>query len=143
MGKWTDEALRIKPLLQKGAQHLDDSEALEVKGIYAEWEVGIPVKVHDKYLYNDVLFRCRQAHTTQADWTPDATPAMWDILDEEHAGTIDDPIPAAVGMLYKLDLIYSEGEKLYRCIRQDTEEGTVLYYLPSALIGSYFEEVTS
>lgn len=143
MGKWTDEALRIKPLLQKAAQHLDDSEALEVKGIYAEWEIDVAVKVHEKRLYKGILYRCVQAHTTQADWTPDLTPAMWVVVDETHAGTIEDPIPAAVGMLYKLGLIYSEVEKLYRCIRQDAEEGTVLYYLPSALIGSYFEEVTS
>jgi hypothetical protein len=137
MGKWTNAALRIKPILQKAAQHLDDSEALEVKGIYAEWEVGIPVKVHDKYLYNDVLFRCRQAHTTQADWTPDLTPAMWVVVDETHAGTIEDPIPAVAGMEYVEGLIYSEGDKLYRCIR-----GGIVYYLPSSLIGSYFEEVS-
>jgi hypothetical protein len=27
--------------------------------------------------YNDVLYRCEQSHTSQADWTPDQTPALW------------------------------------------------------------------
>lgn len=27
--------------------------------------------------YNGELFRCVQAHTSQADWTPDATASLW------------------------------------------------------------------
>ena len=27
--------------------------------------------------YDGVLYRCVQAHTSQADWTPDRTPALW------------------------------------------------------------------
>lgn len=77
MGKWHDEAMRVKPFFQKGAQHLDDAEALEVKGIYAEWEVGVEVKVHEKRLYHGVLYRCLKEHTTQADWTPDVATSLW------------------------------------------------------------------
>jgi hypothetical protein len=28
-------------------------------------------------IFHDKLYRCVQAHTSQADWTPDATPALW------------------------------------------------------------------
>mgnify|MGYP002508445930 CR=1 FL=1 len=48
----------------------------------------------------DRLYKCRQAHTTQADWTPDKTPALWAVIDAAHAGTAADPIPAAAGMDY-------------------------------------------
>ena len=31
----------------------------------------------DRRRYNDLLYRCVQAHTSQADWTPPAVPALW------------------------------------------------------------------
>lgn len=32
--------------------------------------------------YNGQLYRCEQAHTSQEDWTPDATPALWTAVAE-------------------------------------------------------------
>lgn len=35
-----------------------------------------------------------------------------------------------------------DGGKIYRCIRDDSNgQGTILQYLPSQLVGIYFEEV--
>lgn len=142
MGKWTDEALRVKPFYQKGAQSLSDNEALMVKGIYAEWEVGVAVKVHEKRRYGGRLYRCITAHTTQADWTPDITPNLWSIIDESHAGTIEDPIPAESGMEYEYGLYYLDPEdgNIYLCERQGEEPGgkITLYALPHLLVGNYF-----
>ena len=142
MGKRLDAAMEKKPILQKGAQSLGDEDALAIKGIYSEWEVDVDYTARKKVIDNGVLYRCLQAHTSQADRRPSLAPALWTALDETHKGTVDDPIPAIAGLLYKKDLYYSEGDKLYLCIRQDTPEGTTLYYLPSQLVGSYFEEVT-
>ena len=77
MGKWTNEALRIKPFYQKGAQHLDDAEALEVKGIYPTWSASGVYAVNDKVLYKDVLYKCILAHTAQATWMPSKATSMW------------------------------------------------------------------
>lgn len=41
------------------------------------WEPGIAVNVGQEYAYNGKVYRVVQAHTTQADWTPDVTPALW------------------------------------------------------------------
>ena len=35
------------------------------------------VKKDARYQYNGVLYRVVQEHTTQDDWTPDKTPALW------------------------------------------------------------------
>jgi hypothetical protein len=35
------------------------------------------VSVDDIVQYNDLLYKCVQSHTTQLDWTPDITPALW------------------------------------------------------------------
>ena len=34
--------------------------------------------------YNGVLYKCVQAHTSQANWTPDATPALWVVISLEE-----------------------------------------------------------
>lgn len=56
---------------------VDDETALTGKELYPVWSSGISVSVNDRYQYNDKLYKCVQAHTTQADWTPNATPALW------------------------------------------------------------------
>ena len=34
----------------------------------------------DRYRHEGVLYRCIQSHTSQADWTPDKTPALWTVV---------------------------------------------------------------
>lgn len=62
--------------------------------------------------------------------------------DETHAGTKEDPIPAVAGMEYEKGKYYSDGGKLYLMNRQGMNDGDkiTLYYLPSQLVGQYFEE---
>ena len=56
---------------------VDDETALTGKELYPVWAENISVSVNDRYQYKDKLYKCVQAHTTQADWTPDKTPALW------------------------------------------------------------------
>lgn len=73
-----------------------------------------------------------------------STPAVWVVIDVEHAGTQDDPIPAIRGMEYEYGRYYldSEDSKTYLCERTDEAAGgkIVLQYLPHELIGQYFTE---
>ena len=124
----------------------DDQTALTGMELYPTWAVGIAVSVGDRYRYryNGKLYKCRQAHTTQADWTPDITPALWTVIDVTHAGTLEDPIPAVAGMEYVKGKYYIEGTTIYLMNRQGMNdgEGVVLQFLPSALVGQYFEIVS-
>ena len=56
---------------------LDDETALDVTVLFPEWAVGKAYAADERIRYGDKLYRCVQAHTSQADWTPDATPALW------------------------------------------------------------------
>ena len=72
-----EQAKRIRADMNTVISNLTDEEAVKVKGLYLPWEVGIKYSVDDVRRYGDKLYRCLQAHTSQADWTPDAVPALW------------------------------------------------------------------
>ena len=140
-----DEILRtlISSNSEKIVSTFTDENAVKVTDLYPIWTVGIAVAKDSRYQYNGKLYKCVQAHTTQADWTPNVTPALWTVIDVAHAGTIDDPIPAVAGMEYVYGKYYIEGETVYICKRTGEAEGgtIVLQFLPSQLVGQYFEVV--
>ena len=76
-------------------------------------------------------------------WNPVDAASIWTAIDIEHEGTIDDPIPAVAGMEYIKGKYYAENESIYLMNRQGMAEGesVTLYYLPSQLVGQYFEVV--
>ena len=61
----------------------EDATALNAISLYPHWTVDLSVSVGDRYQYGEVLYRCVQAHTTQADWTPLMTPALWVVVSLE------------------------------------------------------------
>ena len=136
MAKRHDAALRVKPLYQKGAQSLGDEEAIQIKTIYPEWAVGVEYTARKKVLYKGVLYRCVQAHTSQADWTPDATPALWTVIDETHKGTFDDPIPYNGSMVLETGKYYSQDGVVYYCNR---DTGNPVYSPLAELVGLFVE----
>ncbi len=150
MGKRLEAALKIKPFYQKGAQSLEDSESLEVKAIYSKWEDLVVLgrveynKPGYKFTYNGELYKCVNPNPTfQADWVPGVnTSALYVRIDETHAGTIEDPIPAARGMEYTYFKYYLDPEDglTYLCqFGNSTNPGTVtLAYLPHE-VPTYFK----
>ena len=128
---------------EKIVSTFDDENAVKVIDLYPVWMVGISVAKDSRYQFNGKLYKVVQAHTAQADWTPDITPSLWTVIDVAHAGTIGDPIPAVAGMEYVYGKYYIEGETVYICKRIGEAEGgtIVLQFLPSQLVGQYFEVV--
>lgn len=62
----------------------DDETALSAVEIYPVWTTDVAVSTDDRYQYDGKLYKCVQAHTTQADWTPDVTPALWVVVSLEE-----------------------------------------------------------
>lgn len=147
-------AAELRPMIEQAAKSFTDAEAAKSPELVARWtdHIGEVVAPGDRMSDTDndgVLHVYRvndgHGHTTQADWPPHKTPAMWTIIDIEHAGTQDDPIPAARGMEYEYGKYYldSEDGKTYKCERIGEAAGgkIVLQYLPHELAGQYFTEV--
>ena len=70
-------AQELRKLIEQAVESLPDEEALEGITLFPVWAVGIAYKVDERTSYEDKLYRVVQAHTSQADWTPDITPALF------------------------------------------------------------------
>ena len=118
---------------------LSPSEALQVKDYYPEWTAGIAVKAGERYLSDNVLWECIKEHTTQDNWKPSmATASLWKVVDEEHKGTIDDPIVYIPPMEIFKDKYYIQNGIKYKCTRNSEQP---LTHDLSALVGLYVEKV--
>ena len=73
---------------------LADTEAVKIPLCYDAWKTDTAYKVGDRVKFDVKLWKCRQAHTSQENWTPSIdTASLWEVINVENAGTLDDPIP--------------------------------------------------
>ena len=71
------KAKQLRQLIEQLAVTLDDEAALTGVELFPAWVVGKAYAVNDRAPYNGTLYKCIQAHTSQSDWMPSATPALW------------------------------------------------------------------
>ena len=140
-----ERAAELRPVIEAAAVSLSDDEAATAVELFPAWAYPVSYVVGNRVSDGGKLYKCQQAHTSQEDWKPSATPALWVVIDVAHAGTQDDPIPASRGMEYEYGKYYldSEDGKTYKCERTGEAAGgkIVLQYLPHELVGNYFTEV--
>ena len=117
---------------------VDDNTALRMVAFYPEWAENAEYTAEYKVQRNGKLWRCRQAHTSQAGWEPENAASLWTEICESHAGTLDDPIPYSGNMALESGKYYMQDGKIYRCIR---DTGNPVYNALSELVGLYVEEV--
>ena len=68
------------------ADALDQATIEAVAGIYDPWEPGLAVTVGQVLRWDGTLVEVLQAHTTQADWTPDVVPALFRVYRTDTGG---------------------------------------------------------
>lgn len=139
-----ERAYALIDAIKKVRATLTDEAALEHIALYPDWEVGKNLTVGERIEHNGKLYKVITAHTTQETWAPDVALTLFEPIDIVNEGTLDKPIVAAVGMTYFKDKYYLDETdgKVYLCTRDDSNgNGTTLYYVPSALVGTYFEAI--
>ena len=147
--KWEE----LKTFIKSARLTADDQTALVGKDLYPLFAdiVGTVQKKGFRCRYevngqmNLYKLSCddQTAEGTQilAEWNPKDAQAIWTAIDIEHAGTLEDPIPAAAGMEYVKGKYYIENGTIYLMNREGMQDGEsiALQYLPSQLVGQYFE----
>lgn len=135
-----------------------DAQAVEVKGLYADWEDDPDGYAYDVQNQKDkrrnfggFLWNLNKNHQKQKDCFPGAEPTLWTQLVEGYEGSYSDPIPVpdsvnVSGFEYEYGKYYIENELVYLCKRGGVlnpesmyGQKEKLYFKPSALIGQYFE----
>ena len=120
---------------------IGNEEALDYMTIVYEWErfIGQIVPVGKIVTYNGKLWRVRQEHTVLEHYAPSLeTASLYEVIEKEHTGEADDPIPYTPPMEIFNGTYYVEDGVIYLCTR---DSGTALSHPLSALVGLYVERV--
>ena len=121
-------ASEMRRVMQLFAQTLtDEAVMMEVAGVFPDWVPGVkyPVSTTLKYGLNQdgeaQLYLVQQEHTSQADWTPDKTPALY-----KKVGFTDSGVPIWTQPLGAHDA-YTLGDRVEHNGRQwvSTADGNV------------------
>ena len=131
------EVSRMLITQQINSLTVDDNTALRMVAFYPEWAENAEYTAEYKVQRNGKLWRCIQAHTSQAGWEPENAASLWTEICESHAGTLDDPIPYSGNMALESGKYYMQDGKVYRCTR---DTGNPVYNALSELVGLYVEE---
>jgi hypothetical protein len=84
------------------------------------WVAGEQVIVGTRRMYEGTEYECLQAHVTQSDWTPDATPSLWAVV-------VAEPEPSAewaVGVAYAVGDVVTYQGRAYQCRQAHTSIAT-------------------
>lgn len=133
-----DEARYIRSVIERAAESLDDNTALTATMLFPRWSPDTAYTTAHRLLYGDTLYRVLQDHTSQADWTPDITPALYAVVEAVHTGSKADPIPYNGNMELVEGLYYTQADVLYVCTRST---GDPVYHALADLVGIYVEIV--
>ena len=135
------ENINILRIMNDVVEHLTDdmtdADALNYSGLFLTWETSTLYHVGDRVHYNDTLYKCRQAHTSQEIYPPNIVPALWEVVAPEGKGdSPDNPIEYDQSMAIEKDKFYIENDVVYICIR---DSGVPLYTALANVIGNYVE----
>lgn len=78
------KAQQLRKLIESLSTGMDDETALTGVELFPAWGVGIAYAIDSRVQNHGTLYKCIQAHTSQTDWTPGATPSLWKIVSLEE-----------------------------------------------------------
>lgn len=145
-GELHAEAEAIRAEMAQVVETLSDEAAVIVPDLFPAWDCNRGYKAGERFTYNGNLYRCKSDNPVNPTWAPDVTHNYYEpVAKPNEDGTLTSPITAVTGMEYEVGKYYSEGGKVYLCKREGATEGDkiTLHFLPSALVGQYFEEVAA
>ena len=134
---------KVDAILSGIAEKINDAgltteQALEKKAYFPKWEYEIGKEHYAgfRFQYGGTLYEVIQPHTFAAEWVPGTgTESLYKVVQVEHEGSIEDPIPWEHNMELVEGLYYTDKDVLYLCIR---DSGIALSYdLADLVSGGY------
>lgn len=120
---------------------ISNEEALDYMAIIYPWDYYLDKVLTEGMMvtYEDKPWRVRQTHTAMEVYPPSlSTASLYEVIDKEHSGEADDPIPYAPPMEIFEGKHYVEDGVVYRCIRNS---GVALTHRLADLVGLYVDKV--
>lgn len=120
---------------------ISNEEALDYMAIIYPWDYYLDKVLTEGMMvtYEEKPWRVRQTHTPLEVYPPSlATASLYEAIDKEHDGTLEDPIPYNPPMEIFIDKYYIENNEMYKCIRNSD---TALSHSLRDLIGIYVNKV--
>lgn len=120
---------------------ISNEEALDYMAIIYPWDYYLDKELTEGMIvtYEDKPWRVRQTHTAMEIYPPSLnTASLYEVINKEHEGTLEDPIPYTPPMEIFEGKYYTEGNYLYKCIRNSD---IALSHNLSDLIGIYVNKV--
>lgn len=109
---YVDDAKRLRPIIEEASKSLSDEEAVNAPELFPAWSGdGIAYAKDDRVKYEDFLFKCLQAHTSQPDWTPVAAVSLWVRVDDPSEEWPEWRQPAGAHDAYEKGYKVSHNEK--------------------------------
>ena len=115
-------AEHFRKALQLFAQTLTSEQAMEVATIFDEYKVGKTYSLGEYLIYgvNNVgdpqLYKVVQAHTSQEDWSPDATPSLYEPIGLNDSGYPVWSQPSGAHDAYNIGDIVDYNGTLYKSL---------------------------
>ena len=115
-------AEQLRRALQMVSAGLTDEQAMEVAAIYDPWVVNKAYAVGDLVTFGEnsvgdpQLYRVAQAHTSQAAWMPNATPALYTAIGLDDSGYPVWSQPTGAHDAYNAGDVVSYNGSLYRSL---------------------------
>lgn len=74
---YVERARALRPYIEKAVKSLTDADALESVELFPPWKEETEYQTDERVQHGGKLYRVVQAHTSQRDWTPESTPALF------------------------------------------------------------------
>lgn len=121
---------------------LTDQEALQCKSLYPSWNsyIGKSLNAGEKITYKGRLYKVRQTISQVLENQPPSvdTAALYEEIVEDHAGTLEDPIPYNNNMELFKEKYYIQNDIIYLCTR---DTGQPVYHNLADLVNLYVQKV--
>lgn len=133
-----EHALKLRQMILKAAASLTDDDAYSVPELFPAWKVNhLYDTIGERIQYGGKLYKVKQAHTSQTDWTPDISTSLFEEVPAPGRGdTPDNPIPYSGNMALDAGKYYSEDGMTYICTRST---GVAVHNRLADMIGLYVE----